>query len=158
LVEQDADTLVRAVTLYRQSPRPLELAVACEDAGSMLASAGRLEEAVPLWDEASELYERLGAERDIARVGAHLRKHGIKRGTRRRHARATTGWEALTDTERKVIALVVQRLSNPEVAERLFISRHTVESHLKNIYRKLGLSSRLELAAVAVEHAENEVG
>jgi DNA-binding CsgD family transcriptional regulator/energy-coupling factor transporter ATP-binding protein EcfA2 len=158
LVERDPDALLRAVALYRQSPRPLELAVACEDAGSLLASAGRLDEAVPLWDEATELYERLGADRDVARVGAHRRHHGIKRGTRRRHARATTGWEALTETERKVVALVAQRLSNPEVAERLFISRHTVESHLKHIYRKLGLSSRLELAAEAVRHAETEVG
>jgi DNA-binding CsgD family transcriptional regulator len=151
LVAQDPDTLVRAVALYRQCPRPSELAAACEDAAVLLASAGRLEEAVPLWDEAVELYERLGADRDVARVGANLRQHGIKRGSRRRHVRATTGRESLTETEHKVIGLVAQRLSNPEVAERLFISRHTVESHLKHIYRKLGLSSRLELAAFAAE-------
>jgi class 3 adenylate cyclase/DNA-binding CsgD family transcriptional regulator len=153
LVEQNPDTLVRAVALYRQCPRPLELAAVCEDAGVLLASTGRLEEAVPLWNEAIELYEGLGAERGVARLGAHLRERGIKRGTRRRHVRATSGWESLTETEHKVTGLVAQRLSNPEVAERLYISRHTVESHLKHIYRKLGLSSRRELAAVAVAHA-----
>ena len=67
--------------------------------------------------------------------------------------RATSGWESLTDSEHKVVALVAQRLSNPEVAERLFISRHTVESHLKNVYRKLGLSSRTGLAAEAAARA-----
>jgi DNA-binding CsgD family transcriptional regulator len=154
LAEQDPDTLVRAVALYRQCPRPHELAAACEDAAVLVASSGRLDEAVPLWDEAAELYERLGADRDTARVASQLRQAGIKRGSRRAHTKATSGWESLTGTEHKVVALVAQRLSNPEVAERLFISRHTVESHLKHVYRKLGLSSRLELAAAALERGE----
>jgi DNA-binding CsgD family transcriptional regulator len=153
LVNGDPDMLLEAVAHYRQCPRLLELAGGCEDAGVLLASADRLEEAVPLWDEALELYEGLRADRDVARVGAYLRQRGIKRGTRRRHVRATSGWESLTGTEVKVTGLVAQGLSNPEVAERLFISRHTVESHLKHIYRKLGLSSRLKLATVAVAHA-----
>lgn len=153
LVARDPDALVRAVALHREEHRNLDLAEACEDAANMLAAADRLAEAVPLWDEAVEVYEHLGASRDVARVSAQLRQHGVKRGTRRRHVRATTGWESLTATELKVVGLVAQRLSNPEVAERLFISRHTVESHLKNIYRKLGLSSRSALAAEAASHA-----
>jgi DNA-binding CsgD family transcriptional regulator len=152
LVEQDPDALVRAVALAREEQRNLDLAEACEDAALVLAAADRLAEAIPFWDEAVEVYEHLGAIRDIARVSAQLRQHGVKRGTRRRHVRATSGWESLTATELKVVGLVAQRLSNPEVAERLFISRHTVESHLKNIYRKLGLSSRSALAAEAASH------
>lgn len=152
LVEHDPDLLVQAVALYRKCPRPNELAAACEDAAVLLAEVDRVDDAVPLWDEAAQLYEGLGADRDTARVASQLRAAGIKRGTRRRRVRATSGWESLTETERKVVALVAQRLSNPEVADRLFISRHTVESHLKHIYRKLGLSSRLELAAVALQH------
>lgn len=153
LVQQDPDALLHAVALYRQEHRNLDLAEACEDAALLLAAADRLDEAVLLWDESLEVYEHLGARRDIARVSAQLRQHGIKRGTRRQHVRATSGWESLTATELKVVDLVAQRLSNPEVAERLFISRHTVESHLKNIYRKLGLSSRSALAAEAARHA-----
>jgi len=57
--------------------------------------------------------------------------------------------DSLTGAELKVVDLVAQRYSNPEVAEQLFVSRHTVESHLKHIYRKLGMSSRTELAAEA---------
>ena len=157
LVEQDADLLVGALPLYRACPRPHEQGAACEDAGALLAAAGRLEDAVPLWEEALGLYERLGADRDVARVLADLRGAGVKRGSRRAHVRAKQGWESLTETEHKVVALVAQRLSNPEVAERLFISRHTVESHLKHIYRKLGLSSRLELAAAAGRRSEVDV-
>lgn len=153
LVEQDPDTLIQAVALYRQEHRNLDLAEACEEAALLLASADRLDEAVPLWDEAFEVYGSLGANRDLARLAAQLRDHGIKRGTRSRHVRASTGWESLTATEHKVINLVAQRLSNPEVSQRLFISRHTVESHLRTIYRKLGISSRRELAALAATHA-----
>ncbi|MDP9181418.1 MAG: helix-turn-helix transcriptional regulator, partial [Actinomycetota bacterium] len=148
----DADVLLRAVAAYRRSPRPLDLAAACEDAGVQLAREQRREEAVALLEEADRLYEELGAVRDVARVRAELRKNGVTRGTRGRQARATSGWESLTKTELKVLALVAQRLSNPEVAERMFVSRHTVESHLKHIYRKLDLSSRLELAAEAARH------
>lgn len=156
LVEQDADLMLEAVESYRASPRPHELGAACEDAGTLLAGADRREEAVSLWEEAVGLYTRLGADRDVARAVARLRAVGVKRGSRRPHVRATSGWDSLTETEHRVVALVAQRLSNPEVAERLFISRYTVESHLKHIYRKLGLSSRLELAAAAGRRAEVE--
>ncbi len=69
------------------------------------------------------------------------------RGERRRPA---TGWASLTPTERKVVALVAEGLTNPQIGERLFISRHTADSHLRHIFTKLGISSRAELAAEAV--------
>jgi pimeloyl-ACP methyl ester carboxylesterase/DNA-binding CsgD family transcriptional regulator len=68
-------------------------------------------------------------------------------GARRR--RPATGWEALTDAERRVAHLVAGGLANREVADRLFLSRYTVETHLKHVFAKLGVSSRAELAALA---------
>jgi DNA-binding CsgD family transcriptional regulator len=156
LVEADPEILLQAVAEYRQCPHPLELAAACEDTGVHLALAKRLTEAVPLLDEAIRLYEDLGAVRDVRRVRAELRKHGVTRSGPRRRERPTTGWGSLTQTERKVAGLVAQRLSNPEVAERLFISRHTVESHLKHVYQKLSLRSRVELAAEAARHTAHD--
>jgi DNA-binding CsgD family transcriptional regulator len=152
LIEGNAEILVHAVDAYRQSPRPLELAAACEDAGTHLGRADRLAEAISFLEEAGELYEEIGAVRDGARVRSELRKHGVTRGTRGRQPRATEGWDSLTKTELKVLSLVAQRLSNPEVAERMFVSRHTIESHLKHIYRKLRIASRVELAAEAARH------
>ena len=63
--------------------------------------------------------------------------------------RPATGWEALTDVERQVAQLVVERLANREVAERLFLSRTTLETDLKHVFAKLGIAARTELAALA---------
>jgi len=67
-----------------------------------------------------------------------------------RSERPEVGWGSLTDAERRIAGLVSEGLSNPSIASRLFVSRHTVESHLKHAYAKLGVSSRVELAALAL--------
>ena len=67
-----------------------------------------------------------------------------------RPARAASGWGSLTEAERVIATLVAEGLSNPAIGSRLFISRHTVESHLKHAYAKLGVSSRVELATLAL--------
>ena len=59
------------------------------------------------------------------------------------------GWEDLTDSEQKVAALVREGLTNRQIGERLFVEPSTIHWHLKNIFRKLGISSRTELALVA---------
>ncbi|HEV3472963.1 MAG TPA: helix-turn-helix transcriptional regulator [Actinomycetota bacterium] len=59
------------------------------------------------------------------------------------------GWRNLSRAERKVVALVQKRLTNPEIAARLYVSPRTVQTHLYNVFKKLGVKSRSELAAVA---------
>ena len=61
------------------------------------------------------------------------------------------GWLSLTEAERQVVALAAQGLSNAEIANQLFVSRFTVETHLKHVFTKLGVRSRAELASVAIE-------
>jgi DNA-binding CsgD family transcriptional regulator len=104
-------------------------------------------EARPLFDDALGLYERLEASWDLARAAAGLRALGIRPGRRGSRQRPKSGWDSLTVTEHKVVRLVAEGLSNPEIAERLFISRGTVHTHVSHILTKLGLRSRVELAA-----------
>lgn len=68
--------------------------------------------------------------------------------------RKKAGMTGLTDTEQSVAALATQGLTNREVAERLFMSRYTVDSHLRSIYRKLGVNSRLALARAVMETSD----
>lgn len=72
------------------------------------------------------------------------------RGERKR---PSSGWASLTPTERQVVDLVGQGLSNQEIGDRLFISARTVGSHLSHVYAKLGMSSRAELAAGAARRS-----
>ena len=67
---------------------------------------------------------------------------------------APAGWQSLTDTEVEVTRSVCQGLTNRLVAESLAMSRFTVDSHLRSIYRKLDVSSRVELTRVALLHRD----
>ena len=73
------------------------------------------------------------------------------RGQRKR---PMSGWESLTPTEQAVVKLVAEGLSNQQVAQRLFVSRRTVGTHLTHVFAKLGLSNRSELTAAAVRRGE----
>ena len=75
--------------------------------------------------------------------------------TRARGARdrPTTGWSSLTSAELRIVELVAEGLTNPQIADRLFISAGTVKTHLRHIFDKLGVSSRSELAASAIRHS-----
>ena len=67
--------------------------------------------------------------------------------------RDATGVESLTERELQVARLIVDRRTNPQIAAELFLSPKTVESHVRNLFHKLGVSSRVEVARV-VERAE----
>jgi DNA-binding CsgD family transcriptional regulator len=76
----------------------------------------------------------------------------------RRRERTSGGWASLTDTERSVADVVAEGLTNRETAERLFLSPHTVDFHLRSIYRKLGTNSRVHLTRLLIlaQHAQGE--
>jgi len=75
------------------------------------------------------------------------------RQPRRVRRRPETGWDSLTPTERRVVDLVASGLTNREIADQLFVSRYTIETHVKHVFAKLGVSSRIELTANALREA-----
>lgn len=149
LAGDDADLLLAAVRSYRMSPRRYEHARCAEDAALALARAGRRLEAEKAAAEALELYCKLGTAWEESRARAAMRSVDLRPGARGPRRRPSTGWESLTPTEAKVVALVAQGMSNPEVATRLFLSRRTVESHVSHVLAKLSLRSRTELAVAS---------
>ncbi|WP_043717659.1 LuxR C-terminal-related transcriptional regulator [Kutzneria sp. 744] len=123
-------------------------ASATEDLGGLLADYDR-DEAVSALDRAMEVYDSLGAAWDSARVRSRLRRLGIRRRHWHHVPRPATGWGSLTGTEEKVARLVAHGLTNRQVAAELFVSPHTVGFHLRQIYRKLAIQSRVDLARIA---------
>lgn len=148
LVDGDPDTLAAAADSYASSARPLEFALAAEDAGAAFVRRNDPGRAGPLLEQALAVYERLDATRDLARATAVLRSAGRRRGVRGPRNRPRRGWGSLTPTEQTVAGLVADGLSNPQIAERLYISRHTVQTHVSHIFAKVGISSRAQLAAL----------
>jgi transcriptional regulator of acetoin/glycerol metabolism/DNA-binding CsgD family transcriptional regulator len=68
--------------------------------------------------------------------------------------RPTFGWDSLSETERYLADLVAEGLTNKQAAARLFLSRHTIDSHLRHIYCKLGINSRVELTRLVTTYAD----
>jgi DNA-binding NarL/FixJ family response regulator len=150
LVARSTADLLEAVDLFGRTPRRLDLAAALEDLGADLIETER-EAAIDALGRALALYTELGATWDARRVRSRLRELGVRRRLIAAEPE-TNGWTALTTSELTVARLVAEGLTNREVAERLFVSPHTVSSHLRHVFSKLGITSRVELARVAGDY------
>lgn len=150
LVECDPDRLLAAIEQTRVTRRLPDHAGTCEDAAAVLAFAGRTSEAQDLLLEALDAHERMGATSWAARTRASLRELGVRHGVHGPRARPETGWDSVTQAERGIAVLVAEGLTNREIAARLYISPHTVNTHLRHLFQKLGVSSRAGLTAITV--------
>ncbi len=148
-IEGDIDALLAAVDAASAAGRPFDLAETCAETGTGLLRRGDPARGRELAMEAWSIYEELGASRQEAALAQDLRDLGIRRGSRHKRGRPTLGWDSLTDSEQRIVGLVGEGLTNREIGERLFVSKGTVATHLRNIFRKLEVSSRTELAAEA---------
>jgi DNA-binding CsgD family transcriptional regulator len=138
LVHSDAAALRRASTMHLH---PWARASAVEDAASVFAARGNLVEARDCFEVSIAAYTYAGAGYDAARARNVL----SLLGARRTMNRSVWGWASLTPTEIRVAEAVAGGLTNAVAAERMFLSRHTVDFHLRQIYRKLNVHSRVEL-------------
>jgi DNA-binding CsgD family transcriptional regulator len=152
LLEHDPYLLQHAADRYGDAGRALLRAKALEAASLEFATRGDKDAARGAFTRADELYDRLGANWDLAHLRAQLRQHGIRRGPRAKHRQAQVGWGALTPTETKIAGMVAEGMSNPQIAEQLVLSPRTVGTHVSHILAKLGVRSRIDIAREAAEH------
>ncbi|WAJ43717.1 LuxR C-terminal-related transcriptional regulator [Mycobacterium sp. Aquia_216] len=148
LLDNDFGLADKAAALYEGGEEPVLIARALEDAGHFRPRNLR-DEAVERLESALEIYVQVGARRDAARVRALLRQRGVRRMNLRTTVSAV--WPELSDSELAVVRLVATGSTNREVAEQLFLSPHTVNAHLRQIFAKLGLRSRVELARLTAQ-------
>jgi DNA-binding NarL/FixJ family response regulator len=137
---------------------PVEGALSHALAGRALAQAGEREQAIAELELAASAFHDCGARRyrDAADHELRLLGRRVHRRTRRGNSDAI-GVASLTEREEQVAQLVVDRRTNAEIAQTLFLSPKTVETHLRNIFRKLEVGSRVEVARV-LEQADRVAG
>jgi DNA-binding CsgD family transcriptional regulator len=154
LARPDPASLAEAAATH---PDPWARASAAEDLGVLHARQGDQEQAIDHLTQAIGGYQRTGTATDTARVRRRLRRLGV----RRRHwtpapGRPVTGWESLTETERAASQLVAQGLNNRQTADRMYVSVNTVAFYMRQIFRKLGIGSRVELARIVIQHTQQD--
>jgi ATP/maltotriose-dependent transcriptional regulator MalT len=126
---------------------PIESGLSRTLAGRALARGGQVERAVMELSRAADGFEDCGALRYRELAERELGKLGHRPHRRTRAGKDDgSAMERLTEREAQVARLVVDRKTNPEIAADLFLSQKTVETHLRNIFRKIGVNSRVELA------------
>jgi DNA-binding CsgD family transcriptional regulator len=150
LLNHDVEALDRARRIAATGPQRLLVADAASDLGWTVGLSGDPAAGVTRLEQALEIYLSLDARADEARVRDRLHRLGVRRAYPRREPKPATGWKALTVSELAVVQLVIQGRTNREVANRLFISPHTVDSHLRHAFQKLDISSRVQLTRVAM--------
>jgi DNA-binding NarL/FixJ family response regulator len=137
--------LAEAVRVLEATPARYDLAVTLADYGASLRRCGQRTQAREPLLRALDLAERTGA----ATLAAAVRQELLAVGARPRRT-ALTGPDALTSTERRVAALAADGLSNRQIAEHLFVTQATVETHLRHAFRKLGITSRTDLPGLDI--------
>jgi DNA-binding CsgD family transcriptional regulator len=146
LVDSDVDSLERAVRLLAVSPRPLIRGDALVDYGWALIADGQRDAGVASLDSAWDVFNEIGAQFEVQRVQGLLQSVGVRR---RRWAaapaRPSHGWEALTQTEERVAHLIAEGYTNRAAADKLVSSPHTIATHVRSIFDKLGVNSRVQL-------------
>jgi DNA-binding CsgD family transcriptional regulator len=124
-------------------------------AGRALAAAGDREGAVATLRDAESTLDRLGSVRPRDEARRELRRLGARTERRGRAGEADQGLGALTDREMEIALLATDRRTNRQIAATLFLSDKTIETHMRNIFIKLGVSSRVDVART-VERARRD--
>lgn len=136
LLDETPELVLEGAQLLGACERPLLQAAALEDCAGL-----------DHLNRAFDLYRAHGALAGAHRTSRALQAMGVNRRIVRPRTRA--GWDSLTASELRVIELIAEGATNPAAARRLQLSPHTINTHLRNSYAKLNISSRAELTRLA---------
>jgi ATP/maltotriose-dependent transcriptional regulator MalT len=123
--------------------------------GRALVATGDRTAAIAVLREAEQDLDRCGSHRARDEARRELRKLGARAEPRGPASAVDSGLGALTKREREIAELVTDRMTNREIAAALFLSDKTVESHVRNIFMKLGVSSRVDVARTVERERAN---
>ena len=152
LLNDSRQDLEQAAGILVTCPRPMALAAALEDLGCARLADGDRSGAVDAFDRVLRICLDTGAARDAARTRKRLRELGIRRRVQSLD-RPKLGWESLTDAELNVARLAAAGYTNRGIADKLFVSPHTVNTHLRHVFDKLDVRSRVDLTRTAERHS-----
>jgi DNA-binding CsgD family transcriptional regulator len=139
--------LIESVKVLDDSPARLEMAGAMIDLGVSLVERRDAETARALFHQSATIALACRAERLVEIANLHLRTLGS-----RPRRLESTGMDSLTPAELRAVSLAAVNVTNRAIADKLFVNVKTIEGHLSKAYRKLGVSSRFELAEVIRAH------
>jgi DNA-binding CsgD family transcriptional regulator len=144
-------TLAEAISLLEAVDGRYEQGLAFAELGAHRRRAGRRGDAREPLRRALDFAERTGAER----LRGYARAELLAVGARPRRT-ALTGPDALTSAERRVAALAAEGRSNRQIAQQLYVTQATVETHLRHAFHKLGITSRADLPARLARRHESD--
>jgi DNA-binding CsgD family transcriptional regulator len=145
--------VAESMQILQHSPRPILRAAGAEGYGRLLLASGEREAGLGHLDAAWDTYDRMGASSPRARVQRLMREAGARRA---KWVGDHTEVEkvSLTEAERRVAYLIANGHTNKSTAKSLGISINTVGTHLRSIYSKLGVQSRVQLTNILRELGE----
>jgi DNA-binding CsgD family transcriptional regulator len=153
LLGGDLGMVAESMHILQHSPRPILRAAGAEGYGRLLLATGERDAGLDHLDAAWDIYDRMGASAPRSRVQRLMREAGARRakwvGDHTEVEKAS-----LTEAERRVAYLIAGGHTNKATAKSLGISINTVGTHLRSIYAKLGVQSRVQLANVLRELGE----
>lgn len=143
----DLDGIGRSAAVLARSPRPILRAIGADTYGRALLAAGQRIAGLAQLDRAWDEYHQMGARAWTADVQRAMRDAGARRARWSAAApRPGIGWSSLTDAERRVAALIGSGSTNKSAAAELGISVNTIATHLRAVFTKLDIQSRVQLA------------
>jgi DNA-binding NarL/FixJ family response regulator len=124
--------------------------------GRALVGADDRKAAIDVLRQAEQVFDRCGSQRARDEARRELRKLGARAEPRGPASADDSGLGALTKREHEIAGLVTDRMTNREIAATLFLSDKTIESHVRNIFMKLGVSSRVDVAKTVERERASE--